>query len=110
MAVRIARGVNRVWQRTGRVFADRYHDRILRTPREVRNALAYVLNNARRHGVALPMNAADPCSSATHFDGWRRAPNRPQPDITPSLPPPHTWLQHAGWRRHGLLPITPATR
>ena len=51
LAIRIARGLNRLWGRKGKVFADRYHDRVLRTPREVRNALAYVLNNARRHAV-----------------------------------------------------------
>ena len=46
---RMARALNRHLGRTGRVFADRYHDRTLRSPREVRNALAYVLNNFRRH-------------------------------------------------------------
>ena len=51
LAIRIARGLNRLWERKGKVFADRYHDRILRTPREVRNALRYVLNNGRRHLV-----------------------------------------------------------
>ena len=39
----------RVLGRTGRVLADRYHHRILTCPRQVRNALAYVLLNARRH-------------------------------------------------------------
>lgn len=51
LATRIARRLNRLWGRTGGIFADRYHDRILRTPREVRNALRYVLNNARKHGA-----------------------------------------------------------
>src|SRR4030095_12958248 len=35
--------------RKGRVFADRYHAAILDGPRRVRHALAYVLNNWRRH-------------------------------------------------------------
>jgi REP element-mobilizing transposase RayT len=48
---RLARAVNRVFQRSGPVLADRYHVRLLRTPREVRNALAYVLLNARRHAA-----------------------------------------------------------
>src|SRR5262245_51353170 len=34
-------------RRTGRVFADRYHARILRTPSEVRRAINYVVNNWR---------------------------------------------------------------
>ncbi len=67
VASRLGRAVNRVFSRTGRVLADRYHARVLKTPREVRNALAYVLLNARRHagrrakkvgkGILLPRDA-----------------------------------------------------
>ena len=53
IAVRVARTVNRVWKRRGSVFSDRFHARALRTPREVRAALAYVLHNARHHGLRL---------------------------------------------------------
>ena len=35
--------------RRGNVFVDRYHARIIRTPKQARNALAYVLNNWRKH-------------------------------------------------------------
>src|SRR5262249_20200688 len=35
--------------RRGRVFSDRYHPRVLRTPTEVRRRLNYVLNNWRHH-------------------------------------------------------------
>ena len=54
LGVRVARGVNRMLDKTGRVLGDRYHARALRTPREVRNVLAYVLLNARRHGRVGP--------------------------------------------------------
>jgi len=47
IGARLARAVNRVFRRRGRVLADRYHLHVLRTPREVRHALAYVLLNAR---------------------------------------------------------------
>ena len=50
LLIRIAKGLNKLWMHKGSVFADRYHDRILRTPREVRSALAYVLQNARPPG------------------------------------------------------------
>ena len=40
---RLVLAVNGVFGRRGAVLADRYHLRILRTPREVRRALAYVL-------------------------------------------------------------------
>ncbi len=43
---RLAKAVNRVFKRSGPVLSDRYHVHVLRTPREVRNALAYVLLNA----------------------------------------------------------------
>src|ERR1051326_1304043 len=39
----------RGYLRRGRVFSDRYHAHILRTPTEVRRALTYVLNNWRHH-------------------------------------------------------------
>ena len=67
LAVRLARAANRAVGRTGAVFAERYHARALRTPREVLNALAYVLGNARRHGVWLRRGALDPCSSGRWF-------------------------------------------
>jgi len=40
VAARFARGVNRVFRRAGRVLADRCYVHVLRTPREVRNAIA----------------------------------------------------------------------
>lgn len=49
LCVRIARRLNRVSQRKGQVFADRYHAHVLRTPREVRNAVRYVMNNSFIH-------------------------------------------------------------
>ena len=51
IGARVARAVNRIGNRAGRVLADRYHARLLPTPREVRNALRYVLLNARRHAT-----------------------------------------------------------
>jgi len=49
LCVRIARRLNRATGRKGTVFADRYHAHILRTPREVRNAVRYVMENSRIH-------------------------------------------------------------
>lgn len=48
--VRIARGLNRVMKTSGRRVAERYHTRILRTPREVRHVVRYVLGNTKHHG------------------------------------------------------------
>ena len=49
VAARFARAVNRSFKRKGPVLLGRYHLRLLRTPPEVRNALAYVLLNVRKH-------------------------------------------------------------
>ena len=104
LVIRMARGLNRLWERSGKVFADRYHDRILRTPTEVRNALNYVLNNARRHALALKW-AIDLFASAPWFDGWRG--RRPRLEIPVGLErptaAPHTWLLSTGWRKRGLI-------
>jgi hypothetical protein len=108
LSIRIAKRLNRLLGRRGHVFGDRYHARILRTPREVRNALAYVLNNARRHaqqlGRSYPPRWVDPFSSATAFDGWR---DPPDADRGPPLPilPARVWLLKVGWRRHGLIAL-----
>ena len=105
---RIAFAVNRVFSRTGRVLDGRYHLHALRSPREVRHALAYVLLNARKHwrqrrGAAPPVRL-DEASSGRWFDGWRREPpgtaNRHGP---PEVALPRTWLLSRGWRRHRLI-------
>jgi len=106
IAARFARGVNRVFHRAGRVLADRCHVHVLRTPREVRNAIAYVLLNARRHiakqGRALPrISSIDPASSGRWFAGWR-TPSPPHRDPS-AVAPPRTWLLGIGWRRRGLI-------
>ena len=49
IGARISRAIQRVFGVTGRVLAQRYHAHVLRTPREVRWALRYVLLNARKH-------------------------------------------------------------
>jgi putative transposase len=64
LAIRVAKAVNRALGRAGRVW-DRYHSRMLRTPREVRNALVYVLDNFRKH--IRGARGLDPCSSALWF-------------------------------------------
>jgi hypothetical protein len=51
IGARLARAVNRVAKRCGPVLADRFHSRLLRTPREVHRVLRYVLLNARRHAA-----------------------------------------------------------
>jgi hypothetical protein len=104
LAIRIAKAVNRVVGRHGRVWGDRFHARSLKTPREVRNALVYVLNNWRKHiPGAVGM---DPRSSAAWFTGWRNAGARCDGPIAP----PRTWLARLGWRRYGPIELEEAPR
>jgi putative transposase len=104
---RFAKSINRCFARTGPVLAGRYHARELTTPTEVRNALQYVLLNARHHaaneGIVLPRGWIDPRSTAAIFDGWREPPLAPQRFSDYGTSPPQTWLLREGWRRHGLL-------
>lgn len=119
VAIRVARYVNDLLSRRGPLGADRWHGRALRTPREVRNALVYVLANFRKHTHAARSSGIDPYSSGAWFDGWKAW--RPRSGIAPPLAEPRrwrevgelelelacvaprTWLARDGWRRHGLL-------
>lgn len=49
LGVRVARSLNRLMQRRGRVLGDRYHARLLRSPEEVKRVVSYLRGNAQRH-------------------------------------------------------------
>ena len=67
---RFARALNKMWDRKGKVFADRFHLSPLDSPIAVRRAIAYVLTNARKHGIRWLKGLFDPFSSAKLFPGW----------------------------------------
>jgi REP element-mobilizing transposase RayT len=89
LGVRIAKGLNGMMGKSGRVLADRYHAHILRTPTEVRNAMTYIRDNAKKHaaerGETYSAGYVDPYSSAAAHDLV--------------LPVARTWLLREGWRR-----------
>jgi putative transposase len=103
-AVRIGHAVNRCLGRKGQLIAERYHARELKTPREVRNAIIYIVRNNLHHGDG---EVIDACSSAPWFDGFR-APFQPRPD--PPTAAARTWLATVGWRRRGLIDLTECPR
>ncbi len=105
LQIRMAKALNKLWRRAGRVFADRFHNRILRTPGEVRNVLAYVLNNGRRHGSFATKDIPDPFSSGCWFDGWIEQLEHDSPTRAP-IARARTWLQRVGWQMHGLIPLS----
>jgi hypothetical protein len=106
LAVRTAKAINRVLRRRGSVWSDRYHAHPLKTPREVRNALVYVLSNFRKHVPGA--RGLDPRSAAGWFRGWRSGVGRPGGKCP--VAEPRTWLAAVGWRLRGLLSLDEAPR
>ncbi len=116
-----ARALNRELGRKGSLFAFRYHATQITTPKQARNAIAYVLNNWRRHdedetSERAQRAALDPYASGLSFGGWvmrpspRDAPQSMRFAVPPDFAPlpvtePQTWLLRVGWRRHGLLDV-----
>jgi len=89
LGVSIAKRVNFTLVRRGPVFDDRFFSRRLRSPREVANALDYVLHNRAHHlreqGV-VPPEQPDPYTS----DAVRGA-------VPPLVVEPVTWLLRIGY-------------
>jgi REP element-mobilizing transposase RayT len=65
LAIRLARALNRIAGRVGKVFADRFHAHVMKALREVAYAVRYVIENFRHHlREDVAPEGADPCSSA----------------------------------------------
>ncbi len=105
LQVRMARALNKLWGRKGGVFDDRYHAHVLKTPREVRHALVYVLHNAKKHVRMGLRKHLDEFSSSRVFDGWKETVDGALEAIQQAVARAHTWLLTTGWRRTGLLSI-----
>ena len=100
-------------RRRGSVFPDRYHEEVITSPRQTRHALAYVLNNWRKHredqrGQARQWNV-DPFSTGVLFTGWKELADEPlmwrwratyEPLVVYR---PRTWLLREGWAKHGAI-------
>src|SRR3984893_13111971 len=84
LSVRIAKALNRLMGARGRVFEDHYHARLLRTPTELVNGIAYVLGN----------------SAHPYGGGARGAPfSSANCDRELLLGKARSWLLRVGWRR-----------
>ena len=92
LQVRLARQINKIAGRSGRVFVDRYHLQVLRSPTQVAHALRYLFDNGRKHarqrGVRMAEDWLDPCSTAGLFHRLRRG-----------LVEARSWLLGAGWKK-----------
>jgi putative transposase len=83
LTIRVAKAVNRMLKRSGHVFADHYHSRLLKTPTELARAIRYVVENAKHHYG----------ETGTDFFSSRG------PAGTEALAAPLGWLLRLGWRR-----------
>ncbi len=98
-------------RRRGAVFPDRYYAEIIRSPRQARHALAYVLNNWRKHREDREDERRgwkiDWYSSAGAFESWTEAEKEPWMLRRPAkmepleVVPSKTWLLSEGWKKHG---------
>jgi putative transposase len=87
-SIRLARGLNGMMARSGKVLADRFHGRILRTPTEVFRVFNYVRQNRAIHRARWGRLTARHCHPTTHVDLCSSAaPNHGVP-----LPNPVTYL------------------
>ncbi|HVZ30874.1 MAG TPA: transposase [Polyangiaceae bacterium] len=123
LSIRVAKSVNRELGRKGRLFADRYHARVLNTPRECWFALRYVLLNARKHerrAGRMPAGFIDECSSAAWLaeSSWqrpaelvfgvakcRRAWAAAHGSAEAPVAGARSWLLRSGYRRAGPIDV-----
>jgi REP element-mobilizing transposase RayT len=82
LSVRIARALNRLLRRTGKLFADHFHARLLTSPTELVRAIRYVVENAAHHYGEQDNR----CSSRA-------------PENLPVLAAQVGWLLRVGWHR-----------
>jgi hypothetical protein len=96
-----------------RVFEDRYHLEVIKSPRQARNTLSYVLNNWRKHREDQAGPPAtwlvDPFSSGISFPDWKEMEGRdvmwPVRDGYEPLMVrrPTSWLLREGWKKSGAV-------
>jgi putative transposase len=86
LCIRLAKALNALLDRRGRIFADHYRSHLLLTPTEVARALTYVRTNAEKH---YGERGVDYFSS--DHAGWKEL-----------LAAPSTWLLNDGWKRARL--------
>lgn len=118
--VRLARAINAMMRRRrGRVLGDRYHARVLATPREAHRAIRYVLHNHATHTArnAAARSSAQPTAPSrkrrSHAavtsaldlfsSAVTRAIERDGPSggtgLVPLVAEPQSWLLERGWLR-----------
>lgn len=111
-----ARNINTVLgdryrRRRGKVFEDRYHVEVIKSPTRARRALSYVINNWRKHGEDQQGLArswlVDPFSTGILFPDWQELEGKafmwPMRETYDPLVVrrPASWLLREGYKRGG---------
>jgi len=100
-------------RRRGKVFADRYHVEVIKSPTQARRTLIYVINNWRKHredqeGLARTW-LVDPFSTGILFPGWQELEDKafmwPMRETYDPLVvrTPASWLLREGWKLCGPI-------
>ncbi len=98
--------LNRLWGRRGRLFTDRYEIHVLKSPKAVRDALAYLLRNEKRREMEQKGFLKAPASSGPWFDGWQQRLDLNGIESAPSpVARARSALLTTDWRRLGLIAI-----
>jgi REP-associated tyrosine transposase len=99
--------------RRGKVFCDRYHLEVIRSPTQARHTISYLLNNWRHHredrGELSRTWLVDPFSTGVLFPDWVE--RQDEPWLWPmreTYDPlvvfrPQTWLLAEGWKKAGTI-------
>jgi hypothetical protein len=102
-------GDDKYRRRRGRVFADRYHVTVIKSPTQARHTISYILSNWRKHGEDKEGLAStwlvDPFSSGISFPDWKELDGKDVMwPIRKTYDPlmvrmPASWLLKEGWMR-----------
>src|SRR5215475_5385406 len=107
LSVRIAYHLNRLMGRGGKVFKDRFHVRLLETPREVKHALFYLATNGAKHLAQIGRTVArawiDPCATIAALGRWCSDTGK-KTDALP-VAKPRTWLLSQGYTKAGAFSL-----
>ena len=97
LMIRLARRLNKLWGRKGKLWKDRFHSRVVDNPTQMYNVLRYCLLNGRKHG-SWRGRGPDPYSSGRWFKGCGQ--RRPEArDESCPVVAAHSWLASEGWEQ-----------
>ena len=95
-------GLRRVFKYFGEVFVDRFHLHAIKSPREMKHALGYVIFNHAKHcGIPWFRDAFSTGFLGGEFGKHAKRGRAPkwQEEIERAVSSANSWLQKIGWMR-----------